>query len=52
MERKQKKQHSDKRPGSERQLNSLSSGGNDMKPVIYMGVAWWQEDQMTNYTPL
>ncbi len=42
MERKKKKQQPDNDSGSDGELNSLSSGGNDMKPVIYRRLGWWE----------
>ena len=51
MERKKKKQQSDNDSGSDSKLNSLSSGGNDMKPVIYRRRGGGR-DQMTNYIGL
>lgn len=46
-----KKQQPDNDSGSNSELNSLSSGGNDMKPVIYRRRGGGR-DQMTNYTVL
>lgn len=51
MERKKKKQQPDNDSGSNSELNSLSSGRNDMKPVIYRRRGGGR-DQMTNYTAL